>query len=128
MKRVLILVNHDVVIYNFRLEIVQRLLKEGYEVYISSPYGERIDDLINLGCKYVEANISRHGTNILEEIKLFSYYRKIMKEIKPDVVLTFTIKPNIYGGLAAQLKRIPYIANITGLGTAVENKSLLTLH
>lgn len=125
MKKVLILVNHDVVIYNFRLEIVQRLLEDGYEVYISSPYGERIDDLISLGCKYVEANISRHGTNIFEEMKLFSYYRKIMKEIKPDVVLTFTIKPNVYGGLAARLNGIPYIANITGLGTAVENKGLL---
>lgn len=125
MKRVLILVNHDVVIYNFRLELVQRLLHEGYEVYISSPYGERIDDLIELGCQYVEANISRHGTNIFEEFKLFSYYRKIIKDIKPDIVLTFTIKPNIYGGLAAQLNGIPYIANITGLGTAVENKGIL---
>lgn len=125
MEKVLILVNHDVVIYNFRLEIVQRLLNEGYEVYISSPYGERIDDLIELGCKYIEATISRHGTNIFEEIKLFSYYKRIMKDIKPDVVLTFTIKPNIYGGLAAKINGIPYISNITGLGTAVENKSIL---
>ena len=50
MKRVLILVNHDVVIYNFRRELVERLLADGYEVYISSPYGERIDELIGMGC------------------------------------------------------------------------------
>ena len=50
MKRVLILVNHDVVIYNFRRELVDRLLDDGYEVYISSPYGERIDELIGMGC------------------------------------------------------------------------------
>ncbi|WP_156854429.1 glycosyltransferase family 4 protein [Oceanobacillus sp. AG] len=124
-KKVLILVNHDVVIYNFRLEIVQRLLKEGYEVYISSPYGERIDDLIELGCNYVEAKIERHGTNLIEEAKLFFYYRKIMKDIQPDIILSFTIKPNIYGGIAARISDIPYIANITGLGSAVENRGVL---
>lgn len=125
MKKVLILVNHDVVIYNFRLEIVERLLKEGYEVHISSPYGERIDELISLGCKYVDASIARHGTNVIEEFKLLFYYRKIIKEIKPDVVLSFTIKPNIYGGIACRMLNVPYIANITGLGTAVENKGLM---
>lgn len=125
MKKILILVNHDVVIYNFRLEIVERLIQEGYEVHISSPYGERIDDLIALGCKYIDASIARHGTNVIEELKLLLYYRKIIKEIKPDVVLSFTIKPNIYGGIACRMLNVPYIANITGLGTAVENKGIM---
>lgn len=125
MRKVLILVNHDVVIYNFRKELVERLLEEKYEVYISSPYGERINDLINMGCKYIEASISRHGTNILEDLKLTKYYFKIIKKIKPDVVLTYTIKPNIYGGIASRLLKIPYIANITGLGTAVETPGLM---
>lgn len=124
-KKVLFLVNHDIVIYNFRREIVERLLEEGYEVYISSPYGERIDDLIKMGCKYLEASIERHGTNIAKEIILLRYYKKIMKQISPDVVLTFTIKPNIYGGIAAKSLNIPYIANITGLGSAVENEGLM---
>lgn len=125
MKKVLILVNHDVVIYNFRKELVERLLKEKYEVYISSPYGERIDELISMGCKHIEVKIDRHGTNIIEELKLFHYYKQIIKKIKPDVVLTYTIKPNIYGGIASRILRIPYIANITGLGTAVENKGIM---
>ena len=47
-KKILFLVNHDVVIYNFRLEIVERFINDGHEVHISSPYGERIDDLIKL--------------------------------------------------------------------------------
>src|SRR5690625_1162131 len=97
MKRVLFLVNHDVVIYNFRLEIVEKLLEEGYEVYVSSPYGERIENLIELGYKYTETTISRHGTNVIEDFKLFLHYKKILKNIRPDIVLTFTIKPNIYG-------------------------------
>ncbi|GAB6168229.1 glycosyltransferase family 4 protein [Clostridium carnis] len=125
MKKVLILVNHDVVIYNFRKELVERLLKDGYEVYISSPYGERIDDLVVIGCKHIEAKIARHGTNVIEELKLLNYYKKIIKEIKPDVVLSYTIKPNIYGGMACRILKVPYIANITGLGTAVEHKGLM---
>ncbi len=125
MKRVLILVNHDVVIYNFRKELVERLLEEEYDVYISSPYGERIDDLVEMGCHYIEASISRHGTNIIEELKLLLYYRRIIKEVNPDIVLSYTIKPNIYGGMACRFLKVPYIANITGLGTAVENKGFI---
>lgn len=125
MKKVLILVNHDVVIYNFRKELVERLLEDKYEVCISSPYGERIDDLVKMGCRYIEAKIARHGTNIIDEFKLLHYYKKIIKEIKPDVVLTYTIKPNIYGGMICRVLKVPYIANITGLGTAVENKGLM---
>src|SRR5699024_5514729 len=124
-KTILILVNHDVVIYNFRLELVERLLKEGFEVYISSPYGERIDDLVSLGCKYIEADINRHGLNIFQELKLLGYYKKIIKQIEPCVILTYTIKPNIYGALAGRSFNIPVIANITGLGTAVENGGLM---
>lgn len=125
MKKVLFLVNHDVVIYNFRKELVERLLHDGYKVYISSPYGERIDDLIAMGCEYINTIIDRHGTNILKDFKLLLFYKKIINDIKPDVVLTYTIKPNIYGGLACKSLKIPYIANITGLGSAVENGGLM---
>lgn len=114
------LVNHDVVIYNFRLELVERLRADGHEVVISSPYGERIEDLKALGCEYREIEISRHGMNPVQELKLLSHYIRLLREVRPDIVLTYTIKPNIYGGMAAALLGIPYVANITGLGTAVE--------
>ena len=120
----LFLVNHDVVIYNFRLELVERLLNDGYEVHISSPYGERIEDLKSLGAIFHEINMNRHGMNPFQEIELLLAYRKLMKEIKPDIVLGYTIKPNIYGAIAAREKNIPFVANITGLGTAVENPGL----
>lgn len=123
-KKVLFLVNHDVVIYNFRLELVEKLIEEGYDVYISSPYGERIDDLIKLGCHYYEIVIDRHGMNPLKETKLLNDYCKLIKVIQPDIILGYTIKPNIYGAIAAQRKNIPFVANITGLGTAVENAGL----
>lgn len=120
MSRILFLVNHDVVIYNFRLEIVEHFLLDGHEVHISSPYGDRIDDLVALGAEYHEMKMDRHGMNPKEEFRILKVYKALMKEIKPDIVLGFTIKPNIYGAMAARKYNIPFVANITGLGTAVE--------
>lgn len=124
-KKVLFLVNHDVVIYNFRKELVERLIEEGYEVIISSPYGPKIDELINMGCVYSEIDIERHGTNPLQDKELYKYYKKIIKKHRPDVVLTYTIKPNIYGAMAAKKYGISCIANITGLGTAFGKKGII---
>ncbi len=123
-RKVLFLVNHDVVIYNFRLELVESLLCDGYDVSVSSPYGERIEDLKKLGCHYYELEMERHGMNPVNEIKLYLTYRKLIAQVKPDIILGYTIKPNIYGAMAAAEKNIPFIANITGLGTAVENSGL----
>ena len=121
MSKILFLVNHDVVIYNFRLELVERLLENGHKVVISSPYGERIEDLKKLGCEYREIDISRHGMNPAKELKLISEYKKLLKDVKPDIVFAYTIKPNIYGSMACRTLKIPCVTNITGLGTAVEN-------
>lgn len=125
MSRVLFLVNHDVVIYNFRLELVERLLEDGHHVIISSPYGERIEDLKSLGCEYRQIEISRHGMNPVKELALLSEYRKLLGDVKPDIVFSYTIKPNIYGAIACRTQKIPCVANITGLGTAVENGGLV---
>lgn len=123
-KRVLFLVNHDVVIYNFRLELVERLLNDGYEVHISSPYGKRIDELKDIGAVYHRINVERHGMNPIHELKLLLNYRKLIAEVKPDIILGYTIKPNIYGAMTAAEKHIPFVANITGLGTSVENPGM----
>ena len=123
-KTVLFLVNHDVVIYNFRLELVERLIADGHEVHISSPYGERIDDLVKLGAKYHEIKIARHGTNPVTDGVLIWNYIKLLKQVKPDIVFSYTIKPNIYGGIACRLMNVPQVANVTGLGTAVETPGL----
>lgn len=125
MSKVLFLVNHDVVIYNFRLELVERLLKDGHQVVISSPYGERIEDLKALGCEYRPIELSRHGMNPVQELKLLRSYVRLIREVKPDMVFTYTIKPNVYGGMACKKLGVPYVANITGLGTAVENGGLV---
>lgn len=124
MKKVLILANNDVGLYKFRKELIQELVKE-YKVYISLPDGEFVQQLEEIGCIFIDTPISRRGTNPLTDLKLFIKYKKIIKEIKPDVVLTYTIKPNVYGGLACKIEGVPYLSNITGLGTAVESGGLL---
>lgn len=124
-KKILILANIDVSIYNTRRELIERLLNEGYEVYISCLYGERVRKLERLGCKYIKTNFSRHGTNPYDELKLLLFYRKIIREISPNIVLTYSIKQNIYGGMAANLLKIPFLANITGLGPALDNEGIM---
>lgn len=121
-KKVLFLVNHDVVIYNFRLEIVEYLISKGYEVHISSPFGKRINDLINIGANWHSINLDRHSLNPIKDIKVLVEYNKLCKKINPDIILTFTIKPNIYGSIIANKNQIPIVANITGLGNALGNE------
>lgn len=124
MSKILFLVNHEIVIYNFRLELVERLVEDGHEVHVSSPYGERIEELISMGVKHHDIEVNRHGMNPKEEFHILKCYNKLLSEVKPDIVLGFTIKPNIYGSIAARKNRIPFVANITGLGMALENPGL----
>lgn len=124
MKKVLILANSASGLYDFRNELLLSLLKE-YEVHVSLPDEEKVPELANEGCKVHHTAIDRRGMNPVRDLGLFFSYRKLMKEVKPDVVLTYTIKPNIYGNLCCRMKHIPYIVNITGLGSAFENGGMV---
>lgn len=125
MKTVLILSNHHLYTYNLRKEIIQRLIDSNYRVVIALPYGEKVELLKEMGCEFIDILIDRRGTNPISDFKLLLIYRKIIKRIKPDVVLTYTIKPNVYGGIACSLTKTPYITNVTGLGTSVQNNGLM---
>lgn len=125
MRKVLILSNHHAYTYNLRKEIIQRLLDNGYKVYLALPYGEKIEMLKAMGCEFIDISLDGRGVNPITDFKLFIGYFKIIGKIKPDLVLSYTIKPNIYGGFASRLLKIPYIVNITGLGSAVHNGSIL---
>lgn len=120
-KRILVLANNDVGLYRFRKDLLAALLGAGHEVYISLPDGGFVSELVQLGCRFIDTPIERRGMNPIHDSKLFHQYRAILKEVKPDLVLTYTIKPNIYGGLACRMAHIPYAVNITGLGSAIEN-------
>lgn len=122
--RVMILANFDVGLYQFRKELIEELLKEN-EVIISLPYGELVEPLKKMGCKFIDTPVDRRGINPATDLKLLNEYRRLLKVEKPELVITYTIKPNVYGGLACRLAHIPYAVNITGLGTAFENGGLL---
>lgn len=117
--------NGDLSVYTQRKELVESFLQKGYEVILSCPNSEKIQKLVKQGCKLYETKFERKGTNPFKDIQLYNFYKKMIRDIKPDIVLTFTIKPNIYMGLACKKYKIPYIANITGLGTAVEVPGIL---
>lgn len=125
-KKVLILANNDVGLYNFRKELLEQLVEQGCEVYISLPYGEKVEPLKRLGCIYINTPMQRRGTNPFTDLKLVLNYYRIIRKIKPNIVLTYTIKPNIYGSIVCLASRIPYINNITGLGSGFLGKNLLT--
>ncbi|MDE6386317.1 MAG: glycosyltransferase family 4 protein [Lachnospiraceae bacterium] len=124
MSRVLILTNSSGGLYDFRNEFVQALLSRN-EVYISMPDDVKEKELEAQGCQIIKTDINRRGINPLEDLKLYRTYSRLMKELKPDLVITYTIKPNIYGGFAAARRRIPYIATITGLGGAFDRTGIL---
>lgn len=123
--KVLILANNSVGLYKFRKELLEALLANKHEVFISLPNGDFITEMEQMGCKFIDTEISRHGVNPVTDLKLLSKYVSIIKSVKPDIVFTYTIKPNVYGGIACQLCKVPYVANVTGLGTAVENGGIL---
>ena len=119
--KVLILANIGLGLYKFRRELLEELVKDN-EVYFCIPYDNFVDPIKQIGCKYIENNLlDRHGTNPVKELKLISFYKKVLKDLKPDIVFTYTIKCNAYGGMACAKLGIPYVVNVTGLGTAIEN-------
>ena len=123
MGKVLILINSSGGLYDFRNEFVQALTAE-HQVYVSMPDDVKEKELKAEGCRIIRTPINRRGINPLEDLKLYRTYSRLMGELKPDLVITYTIKPNVYGGFAAGRRKIPYIATITGLGGAFDRKGL----
>lgn len=123
--KVLILTNYFLGLHSFRKEVVKAIRDAGHEVVISAPFDEKKAYFEEIGCELIDTQFNRKGTNPIKDLGLMIRYRKMLRQIKPDVVLSYTIKPNLYGGMACQLCHVPQIVNITGLGSAVENPGWL---
>ena len=126
MKKVLLIANEYTTIVDFRLELVEGLVNNGYDVYVALPFDEHNKLISDRGARVIDLAMSRKGMNPLSELKTVVSINKVVNSVKPDIILTFTIKPNSYGGMVAGVKKIPYIANITGLGTAIESEGLVS--
>ena len=125
MKKILVLTNSINGLYSFRRELIEELIRKEYQVIISSPTDIKTNYFKEIGCAMLKTCVNSRETNPISDLKLLLNYYHIIKDVKPDIVLTYTIKPNIYGGIACRLIGIPHIANITGLGTAVESEGIL---
>jgi galacturonosyltransferase len=111
---------------NFRQELMRELSRDCDVVVLAADTG-RTDELDAMGIRFVPMQLSRHGFNPVEEFRSVAFYARAFAAIRPDVVLTYTIKPNIYAGIAAAKLGIPQIANVTGLGPAFSGTKILKL-
>lgn len=125
MSKVLILSNDFLTIHNFRMELVSALLEKGHEVFLSLPEDDRNTLFSDMGCKVIDTPISRFGTNPVEDIKTLRFYIKLIKRIEPDVIFTYTAKPNIYGAMAAKKYGVKCICNVTGLGSNFQSENII---
>ncbi len=105
---------------------MEKLIANHDEVFVSFPSDDYVERIKELGCTYIETNYDRKGKDPFADIRLFMTYRRMLKEVKPDVVLTYTIKPTVYGGMACQMEKIPYVVNITGPSVAAESGGLIS--
>ena len=119
-QKILILANHSGGLYDFRKDLLAELKKYA-QVTVAVPRNDRWEALQQLADCVMELPVDRRGKNPLRDLGLLRRYRALLRAVRPELVLTYTVKPNIYGGLACRWARVPYAANITGLGSALEN-------
>ena len=126
MKTVVLLNCHGDDVFCFRKEIIEALIERGCKVILSCPEHHRLDYFRGMKDVFIEdVDIDRRGTNPFKDVKLIWDYYRLFKKYRPDIVCTFTIKPNVYGSLAADMLDIPHINNVTGIGSGYKNGGLI---
>lgn len=125
MKKVLFLANHFVTLYSFRKELIKKLIEDGNEVFLSLPESDENKYFNDMGCNIMPTEIDRRGINPIKDLKLILFYKQLVKNIKPDIIFSYTIKPNIYGTLASNGK-FKQVCNITGTGATFLSTSLIS--
>ena len=124
-KRVAVIGNNSGGLYDFRHELIAELVKRNCIVTALTPFDTKVNDLTALGIQVIETPMNRRGIDPIEDLKLLHLYRKLLGTLRPDLAIGYTIKPNIYAAFICRLLKIPYAANVTGLGSAFQNEGLL---
>ena len=123
MSKILIMTNHSYMLYRFRLELIQEMRK-AHEVVLSMPFVGARGGFSGIGNPVHPDGGGPPGMNPKTDFRLFLTYRELLKAERPDMVITYSIKPNVYGGLACRMAGVPYCANVQGLGTAFQKRDL----
>jgi glycosyltransferase involved in cell wall biosynthesis len=124
---ILVTVNSAWNALNFRRALVSEMILDGHSVTILAPRDDSVSTLESLGCKFLHLEMSVKGINPLQDVKLIGRMRKVFQIEQPDAIFSYTIKNNIFGALAARPLGIPFIPNVTGLGTAFLSGGFLEL-
>jgi glycosyltransferase involved in cell wall biosynthesis len=124
--RVAIVLNTSWNIYNFRMNLVKGLQDAGHEIHTIAPVDDYTPKLVQAGCTHHALKMDSRGANPIKDLALIFELHSIYKELKPDIILHYTIKPNVYGTLAASRLKIPVVNNVCGLGTAFLKSDLLS--
>lgn len=125
--KIAIVLNTSWNIYNFRMSFIKSLLAEGHEVHTVAPIDDYTRKLVEAGCIHHNVRMDSRGANPILDLGLIIEFWSIYRRLRPDIILHFTIKPNIYGTLAATMLKIPVINNVCGLGTVFLKKGLVSL-
>ncbi|MGE0587101.1 MAG: glycosyltransferase family 4 protein [Cyclobacteriaceae bacterium] len=124
--KIAIVLNTSWNIYNFRMNFVKALLAKGYEVHTVAPVDKYTHHLVEAGCIHHKVRMDSRGANPIKDFALIIELWSIYRKIKPDAVLHYTVKPNVYGTLAATMLGIPVINNVCGLGTVFLKNNLVS--
>ncbi|MEO1178154.1 MAG: glycosyltransferase family 4 protein [Pseudomonadota bacterium] len=122
--RIILTANTAFALINFRLGLIRALKSDGHEVFVLVPQDATVTKLIEEGCQYRPLQMNRRGTHVFEEAATVLSFLRVFRELRPDAVLSYTIKNNLYGGISARALRIPFIPNVTGLGKAFAQESM----
>ncbi len=124
--RIAIVLNTSWNIYNFRMNFIRALQAEGHEVHTIAPKDDYTHFLTEAGCVHHQVRMDSRGANPIKDSALIFELWSIYKKVRPDVILHYTIKPNIYGTIAASILKIPVINNVCGLGTIFLKNNLVS--
>ena len=122
---ILITVNAAWNIWNFRRHIVDALIADGHRVTVLAPADDSVTNLKSIGCHFLPLEMNVKGLNPLQDFKLIQRFKRVFRSERPDVILSYTIKNNIFGAMAAKAYKTPFVPNVTGLGTAFLSGGLL---
>lgn len=126
MTTILLTANTSWYLANFRSGLIGAIQDRGFHVTVLAPHDDNAQRLLALGCEIVQLQMDSAGTSPLRDAQLFMAFRHQLRTLHPRAVLSFTVKNNIYCGLAARREKIPFLPNVSGLGTAFIKETWLT--